>query len=203
MIGFFFWVGSYVSQYGSIVCVLYSVLVSLGWDEASVRRRYPPQTRTLSYTHVFRRPDGCWWLHPLRSLPHTRIRQQTVGRRRSVTSQSRAYKRGDCGGVTVHTGSGWETPRVGGACETNDRPCQISRSYPRVGRYAADLLGAGYSPGVVTRGLRVSHVPAFITLTFQFTDAILSAIPACDGMGDSAPNLPERAEAMRHPQPAC
>ena len=85
----------------------------------------------------------------------------------------------------VHTGSGWENPRLGGACET------IRRSYPRVGRYATGLLGAGYSPGVVALGLRVSHVSAFNILTFQFTDAILSTIPACDGMGDSTPKFPE------------
>ena len=102
----------------------------------------------------------------------------------------------------VHTASGWETPRVGGACEINGPPCQIRRSHPREGRYATGLLGAGYSPGVVTRGLRVSHVSASNILTFQFTDAIFSTIPTCDGMGESAPNLHERVETMRHPQPA-
>ena len=103
----------------------------------------------------------------------------------------------------VHTGSGWENPRLGGASETNGPPCQICRSHPRVGRYATGLLGAGYSPGVVALGLRVSHAPAFNILTFQFTDAILSTIPACDGMGDSTPKFPEQTETMRHPQPAC
>ena len=124
-------------------------------------------------------------------------------RPRVVTSQLRVYRCGDCGGEMVHTGSGWETPRVGGACETNGLPCQIRRSHPRVGSYATGLLGAGYSPGVVTRGLRVSHAPAFNILPFQSTDAVLSAIHAHDYMGDSAPNQPERAGTMRHPQPAC
>ena len=52
------------------------------------------------------------------------------------------------------------------------------------------LLGAGYytSPGVVMLDLRVSHEPAFNLLTFHFPDAIISLIPACDGMGDSATN---------------
>ena len=103
----------------------------------------------------------------------------------------------------MHIGSGWETPRVGGACETNGSPCQNRRNRSRVGRYATGLLGAGYSHGVVTRGLHVFHVPVLNILTFQFTDAILSATPACNGMGDSTSNLYERAETMRHPQPAC
>ena len=120
-----------------------------------------------------------------------------------VTSQLRAHRRGDCGDETVHTGSGWETPRLGMSCDTNGPPCQIRRSHPRVSRYATGLLGTGCSPSVVTRGLRASHVPAFNILTFKFTDAILSAIPVFDGRGDSAPNLHERAETMRYPQPAC
>ena len=88
----------------------------------------------------------------------------------------------------MHTVSGWETPWVSGACETNGPHCKTRKSHPRVGRYETGLLGAGCSPGVVTRGLLVSHIPAFNILTYQFTDAITSIIIACDGMGDSAYN---------------
>ena len=102
----------------------------------------------------------------------------------------------------MHTCNDWKTQCLGGACDTNGPPCQIRRNHPCV-RYATSLLGVGYSPGVVTRGLRVSHAPAFNILTFKFTDAILSAIPACDGRGDNAPSLHERAETMRHLQTAC
>ena len=124
-------------------------------------------------------------------------------RPRAVTSQLCAYRRGDHGGETVHIGSDWKTPRVGGACDTSGPPCPIRRSHPRVARYAPGLLGAGYSPGVVMRGICVSHVPASSILAFKFTDAFLSAIPASDGRGNHAPNLHERAGTTRHPQSAC
>ena len=39
-----FWVGACQGQYGSIFFASYEVLVSLREEEASVRRRYPPQT---------------------------------------------------------------------------------------------------------------------------------------------------------------
>ena len=71
MIGNPFWVGTCHGQYGSIVCASY-FLVSQECDEASVRRRYPPQTCTFSCVYVFRRPNGCWWSHPFWSLPNTR-----------------------------------------------------------------------------------------------------------------------------------
>ena len=144
------------------------------------------------------------WMPVVTSLVIATLHSNTSAdsRPRAVTSQLRVYRRGDCGGETVHTGSGWNTPRVGGACETNGPPCQIRSSHPRLGRYATSLLGAEYSLGVVTRGLHVFHVPALIILTFKFTDAIFSTILACDSKGDSAPNLHERKEMMRHSQPA-
>ena len=127
------------------------------------------------------------WMLVVTSLviapPHSNTSADS--RPRAVTLQLRAYRRGDCGSETVHTGSDWETPRVGGACEVDGPLCMIRRSHPRVGRYAASLLGAGYGPGVDTRGLHVSHVPAFNIPTFQFTATAISTIPACDGMGDS------------------
>ena len=48
------------------------------------------------------------------------------------------------------------------------------------------LQSAWYRPDVVAHVLRVPHVPAIGILTFQFMDALNSAIPACDGMGDNA-----------------
>ena len=160
-----------------------------------------PNSHSLLYAYI---PTTGWML-VVTSLviapPHSRT--SAGSRPGAVTLQLRAYKRGHCGDETVHTGSGWETSRVGGTCETNGPPCQIRRSHPRVGRHATGLLDARYSPGVVSRDFCVSHKPAFNIVTFQLTEAILSAVPSCDGMSDSAPNLPERAETMRHPQPAC
>ena len=90
----------------------------------------------------------------------------------------------------MHIGSGWETPRVDGVRETDDPPCKIHSNHPRVGRYGMGLLGTECNPGVVMHSLRLSPVPAFNILTFQFTDATISAtaILTCDGMGDSATN---------------
>ena len=88
----------------------------------------------------------------------------------------------------MHTVRGWETPRVGRACETVGPHCKIRRIHPRVGHYETGLLGAGCSPGVFTCGLRVSHVPAFNILTFSFTDAITSTTLAYDDMGGDATN---------------
>ena len=88
----------------------------------------------------------------------------------------------------MHTVSSWETSRVGGVCETDGPHWKILRRHPRVGRYEVGLLGAGCSPGVVTHGLHVSHVPAFNILTFPLTDDIIFTVLACDSMDESATN---------------
>ena len=94
----------------------------------------------------------------------------------------------------MHTGNGWETPRVGGACETDGPPCTICGSHPRVGSYATGLLVTGYSPGVVMLGLGVSPVLAINLLPFQFSDPAIFAIHACDIMGDSSTTQHERKD---------
>ena len=48
------------------------------------------------------------------------------------------------------------------------------------------LFSAWYSPDVVRHVLRVPPLSAIGILTFQFTDALNSANPSCDGMGDNA-----------------
>ena len=86
----------------------------------------------------------------------------------------------------MHISSGWEIPRIGGACETNGPPCQIRRSHPRVGHYATGLLGAGYSPDVVTCG------SASLTYRRSISSPSSSRTP-------SSPHLPAVAWVTAHP----
>ena len=67
-------------------------------------------------------------------------------RPRSVMSQLPVGRHGDCEGEALRTGCGWETPRVGGACETDVPPCKILGRHPRVGHYRR----ASSAPGIVS-----------------------------------------------------
>ena len=200
-------VGNFLGRIISPSIQQYRLRPLLGPCESGMGRGLPPSAVPFPNSHflLYACIPTTGWMLVVTSLviapPHSYTSADS--RPRAVTSQLRTHRRGDCGGETVHTGSGWEAPRVGGACETNGPPCQIRRSHLHEGCYATSLFGAGYSSGLALRGLRVSHEPSFNILTFQFTGTILSAVPACDGMGDSAPNLPEREETTRHPQPAC
>ena len=89
-------------------------------------------------------PTTGWMLAPtflVIAPPHSNTPADS--RPRAVTSQLRACRHGGCEGERLRTGSGWETPRVGGACETDGPHCKISGRHPRAGRYkrASPALG--------------------------------------------------------------
>ena len=134
--------------------------------------------------YVFRRRGGCWWAHPLWSLPNTRV---SAGRRpKSLKSQLHVIC-GGRGGEAGHTVSGWETPRGGGAWEAEGPHCKVRRSHQRVGRYKR----AFPAPGVVPVWSRVVLAPRTYRRSnfsdFQFTDAIISTVFSRVCLGDSAP----------------